>query len=146
MVASQLAGGLFGPSSSFYHHLPYQTPLAPTGGKRLRGWLRLPLQIAEDLDQRPRHHYLVVCQCKQLFLNVSFTCEILHFLNEQSKFKYFRDQSLFLYREEVGRGEGGGGLEEGRPNFFKQLIGGHHFLGFARGLVCAFANGITFTK
>ena len=65
MVASQLAGGLFGPSS-FYCHLPYQAPLAPTGRKRLQGWWRFPLQIAEDLDQRPRHHYKVVCQCKQL--------------------------------------------------------------------------------
>ena len=35
---------------------------------------------------------------------------------------------------------------EGGANFFKQLIGDHQFLGFARSLFCAFANGITFTK
>ena len=37
-------------------------------------------------------------------------------------------------------------LEGGANFFFKQLIGDHQFLGFARSLVCAFANGITFTK
>ena len=53
-------------------------------------------------------------------------------------------------------GGGGGGrrrrqgcfrLARGGANFFKQLIGKVIiFLGFARGLFCAFANGITFTK
>ena len=37
-------------------------------------------------------------------------------------------------------------LEEGADFFLKQLIGDHQFLGFARSFVCAFANGITFTK
>ena len=35
-------------------------------------------------------------------------------------------------------------LEEGL--FFTINRGGYHFLGFATGLVCAFANVITFTK
>ena len=47
------------------------------------------------------------------------------------------------------RGGGGGGqgcfrlASGGRLIFFQQLIGGSSSLCFARGLVCAFANGIT---
>ena len=51
-----------------------------------------------------------------------------------------------------GRGGEEGGVKavldwlEG-ANFFPTINrGGHDFLGFARGLVCAFANGITFKK
>ena len=49
-------------------------------------------------------------------------------------------------REKRRGGQGCFRLARGGANFFQQLIGGHDFLGFARGLVCAFANGITFTK
>ena len=51
-------------------------------------------------------------------------------------------------REKRRGGQGCFRLARGGANFFQQLMGGggHDFLGFARGLVCAFANGITFTK